>query len=156
MVLLVFTTHSNVFSLGCLDTGVLIKRSGGFNGPKALSSSETLCAWLIKAPVGHYIQLTFSYSSIRDNDCTFAYLEAYNGDSPASPSLGRFCEHYWNKVVTSGGSTMYVTLWVDSTFKSNGVPTFSATYKTVPHDTSRAGKFSKKFSSISSKLSLLC
>ena len=31
----------------------------------------------------------------------------------------------------STGSSMYVTLWVDSTIKSNGVPSFYATYRSI-------------------------
>lgn len=136
--------HVNVFYIGCLDTGVLEKSSGGFQGPDDLFNSKTLCTWLIKAPAKHYIELIFSYSSIRDRDCSFAYLEVYDGDSPTSGSFGRFCQHFWNKVIKSEKSSMYVTLYVDSTFKSNGVPTFSATYKAVKIK-NHAGKFRFSF-----------
>ena len=118
-------------NLACLGTGTLLKRSGNFSGPQSPFNSETLCTWLIKGPANHKIELTFRYSSVTDRDCSFAYVEVYDGDSPTKTSFGRFCEHFWWRKVTSSGSSLYVTLWVDSTIKSNGVPLFYAKYEAV-------------------------
>ena len=116
---------------GCLGTGTLSKSSGNFSGPRSPFNSETLCTWLIKSPASHKIELTFRYSSVTDRDCSFAYVEIYDGDSPTKASFGRFCEHFWWRKIKSSGSSIYVTLWVDSTIKSNGVPLFYAKYKTI-------------------------
>ena len=122
---------TNIICLGCLDTGTLSKSSGNFSGPRAPFNSETLCTWLIKASANDKIELSFKYSSVSDRDCSFGYVEVYDGDSPTKTSFGRFCEHYWWQKIKSTGSSLYITLWVDSTIKSNGVPLFQAAYSTI-------------------------
>ena len=126
-------SHFNalIFCIGCFGTGTLTKLSGNFSSPASTSIySEKFCTWLIKCSANHKIELTFefyTYSTISDM-CSFAYVEVYDGDSPSKTSLGRFCEQHWNKEIKSTGSSLYVTLWIDSRFRTNGVPSFFATY----------------------------
>ena len=132
--------HVTFFCIGCFNTGTLTKRSGNFSGPKPPFHLETLCTWLIKGPEKHKIELTFRYDSLFSSSssesgvCSSGHVEVYDGDSPSKKSLGRFCRYNWRKKIKSTGSSMYVTLWVESTFHSNnGVPSFFATYRAVNH-----------------------
>ncbi|XP_028391996.1 dorsal-ventral patterning tolloid-like protein 1 [Dendronephthya gigantea] len=118
-------------NLGCLHTGTLSKNSGNFSGPRSPFNSETLCTWFIKVASEKKIELKFKYTSVTQRDCSFAYVKVYDGFSPTSSSFGRFCEHYWWKKIKSTGPSLYVTLWVDSTSRSHGVPYFYAEYIAV-------------------------
>ena len=124
----------NLYELGCFHTGVLSRQSGNFSGPRSPFNAETLCTWLIKVSAGLQIELNFKYRSVTQRDCSFAYVEVYDGFSPTNKSLGRFCKYYESRKIKSKHSSMYVTLYVDSTFRSNGVPYFYSEY-TVSSDT---------------------
>ncbi|KAJ7392163.1 hypothetical protein OS493_013535 [Desmophyllum pertusum] len=51
------------------------------------------CIWVITAPRGHYIELTFKTFDIHKDGrgCRYDYVEVRDGNSRDSPSLGRHC-----------------------------------------------------------------
>lgn len=118
----------------------MTKQTGNFSGPERKFYSETLCTWLIKSRANQKIELILELNNMHSGSslsdaCTFAYVEVYDGDSPSKTSFGRFCKflHWpWIKAITSTGSSLYVTLWIDSRFQANVVPSFFATYRSWP------------------------
>lgn len=55
--------------------------------------SNADCIWVISAPSGHYIELTFKVFDIykEGRGCRYDYVEIRDGNSRDSPSLGRHC-----------------------------------------------------------------
>ncbi|XP_038590997.1 cubilin-like, partial [Micropterus salmoides] len=54
--------------------------------------SPSRCAWLLEAPVGHTITLTFGYFSLEPHsECHWDSVTIFNGGSPGSPVIGQYC-----------------------------------------------------------------
>ncbi|PVD35988.1 hypothetical protein C0Q70_02958 [Pomacea canaliculata] len=50
------------------------------------------CAWLISAPEGERIRITFSDFNLEEHSsCVFDYLKILNGGLPDSPLIGKYC-----------------------------------------------------------------
>ncbi|XP_039460788.1 limulus clotting factor C [Oreochromis aureus] len=75
----------------CKTCGGVIQRA---QGHIALESYPTnaRCEWIVQMERGSSIQLRFSLLSLEsDHSCRYDYVEVRDGDSVASPVIGRFC-----------------------------------------------------------------
>ncbi|XP_059901037.1 cubilin [Gadus macrocephalus] len=79
------------------------------------------CAWLLEAPEGHTITLTFTYFSLEaHSQCSWDSLTIFNGASPGSPVIGQYCGTNSPGTVQSGSSKMAVVFLGDHSVSKGG------------------------------------
>lgn len=79
-------------STGC--GGTLFGDHGSLTSPNYPDtySNNTHCEWLIRAPRGRLVTVTFQQFSIDDpGDCQNNYLKLYNGPDSSTPPVGPYC-----------------------------------------------------------------
>jgi cubilin len=82
-----FQLSSSIAACG----GVLTEDHGTIVNPVA--SERMDCAWVITAPIGSQIKLTFTTLSLPyEVNCTKSYIEVINGYLVSAPSAGKFCQ----------------------------------------------------------------
>ncbi|XP_023561215.1 cubilin [Octodon degus] len=97
------------------------------NYPQAYSSLSH-CAWLVEAPEGHTITLTFSYFDIETHaSCAWDSVTIKNGGSPESPIMGQYCGISNPRTIQSGSNQLTVIFNSDSSVQNGG---FYATWST--------------------------
>ncbi|KAG7279658.1 hypothetical protein CRUP_025761 [Coryphaenoides rupestris] len=65
------------------------------------------CAWLLQAPEGHTITLTFTYFNLESHtQCRWDSLTIFNGGSPGSPLIGQYCGVSSPGAVQSGSNKL--------------------------------------------------
>ncbi|KAL7057702.1 hypothetical protein AAHC03_016766 [Spirometra sp. Aus1] len=85
------------------------------------------CTWKIKVPARSFITLTFNSFDIEQQaNCTYDYLEIYDGSSRKSPLLQRLCGNVVPQPVRSTGNTMFLKFACDSSIQKPG---FSASFE---------------------------
>ncbi|XP_035298709.1 cubilin isoform X2 [Cricetulus griseus] len=88
----------------------------------------TQCSWLLEAPEGHIITLTFSDFHLENEPtCTADTVTIRNGGSPESPIIGRYCGWSVPGPVQSGSNKLVVTFTTNRLGQSRG---FYATWNT--------------------------
>ncbi|NP_445784.3 cubilin precursor [Rattus norvegicus] len=93
-----------------------------------LYSAWTHCSWLLKAPEGHTITLTFSDFLLEAHPtCTSDSVTVRNGDSPGSPVIGRYCGQSVPRPIQSGSNQLIVTFNTNNQGQTRG---FYATWNT--------------------------
>ncbi len=85
------------------------------NYPENYNTNER-CEWTILAPeTGMNIQLRFADFNIDPStNCEYDYLEVFDGESSASPSLGKFCGRQVPDLLQSTGDKIHVTFQTDN------------------------------------------
>lgn len=88
----------------------------------------THCSWLLEAPEGHIITLTFTDFHLEMHPtCTSDSVTVRNGGYPESPIIGRYCGWSVPGPVQSGSNKLVVTFSTDHQGQSRG---FYATWDT--------------------------
>lgn len=78
--------------LGC--GGTLVGDHGSFTSPNYPDtySNNTHCEWLVRAPRGRLVTVTFVQFSISDpGDCQNNYLKLYDGPDSSTLPVGPYC-----------------------------------------------------------------
>lgn len=78
--------------LGC--GGTLVGDHGSFTSPNypGTYSNNTHCEWLIRAPRGRLVTVTFEQFSVSDpGDCQNNYLKLYDGSDSSTLPVGPYC-----------------------------------------------------------------
>ncbi|XP_068150750.1 cubilin homolog [Drosophila tropicalis] len=91
------------------------------NWPRPYGSEEE-CIWLIRAPLGHRIELivnNFTLEGVLD-ECLTDYLEVRNGDMILSPLIGRYCGTNIPSRIPSFGNALYVQFKSDDSVEMDG------------------------------------
>uniref|UniRef100_A0A671XF34 Cubilin n=1 Tax=Sparus aurata TaxID=8175 RepID=A0A671XF34_SPAAU len=79
------------------------------------------CAWLLEAPVGHTITLTFSYFNLEPHSkCEWDSVTIFNGGSPGSPIIGQYCGTTSPGVIQSGSNKLAVVFLADHSVSKGG------------------------------------
>lgn len=110
--------------------GIQTGENGVISSPNYpnLYSRWTQCSWLLEAPEGHTITLTFSDFSVENHPtCTSDSVTVRNGDSPGSPIIGRYCGQSVPGPIQSGSNQLVVTFNTNNQGQSRG---FYATWNT--------------------------
>lgn len=75
--------------------GTLFGDHGSFSSPNypGTYANGTRCEWVITAPRGRVVTVTFAQFSIDDSDgdCTDNFLKLYDGPSTSTPPVGPYC-----------------------------------------------------------------
>ena len=118
-----YTMSYNTYQCGGVINGEIgAIRSPGY--PNKYSSSIE-CAWLLKLPEEQAILLTFENLDLGDN-CAKSYLDIYNGDSPSSPKIDRYCQSNKPEPIRSESNILWIEYKYD--LESNG-KSFSLKYE---------------------------
>ncbi|KAM4828885.1 cubilin [Thomomys bottae] len=105
------------------ESGVIT--SPNYPGPYKNSSH---CAWLLEAPQGHTIILTFSDFDIEGHShCAWDSVTVRNGGSPLSPIIGQYCGTSGPGTIHSGSNQLVVIFNSDHSVDGGG---FYATWST--------------------------
>lgn len=86
------------------------------------------CTWVIVAPVGHVIQVSWLMFHIEQSTmCTFDYVEIFDNNTRSGfgGSLGRFCGNTIPPTLVSTSNVMMINFVSDETVNFDG---FMATY----------------------------
>ncbi|XP_021476232.2 cubilin [Oncorhynchus mykiss] len=93
-----------------------------------LYPSPSRCTWLLEAPEGHTITLTFSYFNLEPhNTCGWDSVTIFNGGSPGSPVIGQYCGTTSPGTIQSGSNKLVVVFLADHSVSRGG---FVATWST--------------------------
>ncbi|KAH0627493.1 hypothetical protein JD844_003258 [Phrynosoma platyrhinos] len=113
-------------SLAC--GGVQESQSGIISSPNYPQpyNSSSLCSWLLIAPEGHTINLTFVAFEIESHSvCGWDSVTIQNGGSPSSPVIGRYCGTASPGTIQSGSNQLLVNFHSDHSIQRGG---FQATW----------------------------
>ncbi|XP_030055456.1 cubilin isoform X1 [Microcaecilia unicolor] len=90
--------------------------------------SMSHCSWLLEAPEGHTITLTFTYFDIEYHvRCRRDSVTVLNGGSPSSPIIGQYCGTTSPGTIKSGSNKLVVIFNSDHSVQGGG---FFATWTT--------------------------
>ncbi|XP_075408563.1 cubilin [Tenrec ecaudatus] len=110
--------------------GIQMGESGVITSPNYPASYGSLahCSWLLEAPPGHTISLTFSDFDIESHaTCTWDAVTVRNGGSPGSPIIGHYCGQSNPGTIQSGSNQLVVSFNSDYSEQRGG---FYATWVT--------------------------
>ncbi|KAG7219563.1 hypothetical protein INR49_018990 [Caranx melampygus] len=96
---------------------------GAIASPNYPSSypSPSRCAWLLEAPEGHTITLTFSYFNLEPHStCGWDSVTIFNGASPGSPIIGQYCGTTSPGTIQSGSNKLAVVFLADHSVSRGG------------------------------------
>lgn len=62
----------------------------------------------------------FVFKQGNGNDCQYDYIEVFDGPSPNSTKLGKFCGNVKPKVKRSSGRMMLIRFYADATISKTG------------------------------------
>ncbi|XP_032366699.1 cubilin [Etheostoma spectabile] len=83
--------------------------------------SPSRCAWLLEAPVGHTIKLTFSSFHVEPHpQCNWDSVTIFNGGSPGSPVIGQYCGTTSPGTIQSGSNKLAVVFLADHVVAGGG------------------------------------
>uniref|UniRef100_A0A8C0RW72 Cubilin n=1 Tax=Canis lupus familiaris TaxID=9615 RepID=A0A8C0RW72_CANLF len=110
--------------------GIQLGESGVIASPNYPASYDSLthCSWLLEAPQGFTITLTFSDFDIEDHaTCAWDSVSVRNGGSPGSPIIGQYCGTSNPRTIQSGSNQLVVIFNSDHSVQNGG---FYATWNT--------------------------
>ncbi|KAM6900418.1 cubilin [Xenentodon cancila] len=86
-----------------------------------LYPSPSHCAWLLEAPPGHTIKLTFAYFNLEHHStCGWDSVTIFNGASPGSPVIGQYCGTTSPGTVQSGANKLAIVFMADHSVSRGG------------------------------------
>ncbi|XP_066256660.1 protein tolkin [Euwallacea similis] len=87
------------------------------------------CVWHFSTTPGHRVRITFMYFEVEPHQqCAYDHVDFYDGSSPETPSLGRFCGSKLPHMIVATGNQLYMTFRSDASIQRNG---FSGSHSTV-------------------------
>ncbi|XP_045482434.1 cubilin [Harmonia axyridis] len=124
-----FTFDYNTYPCG----GLRSEEIGQISSPNYPNkpSSAIECSWLLKLPKEHQINVSFSTMDLGD-DCEKSFIEIFNGNSPKSPRIAKFCKDNVPKLdklpysIISQENTLLIDYHFSADGKGKG---FNLTYK---------------------------
>ncbi|KAI4871253.1 hypothetical protein NFI96_019773 [Prochilodus magdalenae] len=132
-----FLTNEAVVDLGFKATYYFSDCGGSQTGGQGVISSPgypniypspSRCAWLLEAPEGHTITLTFTYFEVEQHSqCSWDSVTIFNGGSPGSPIIGQYCGNTSPGTIQSGSNKLAVVFLADHSIAHGG---FIATWTT--------------------------
>ncbi|KAL8573049.1 hypothetical protein ACOMHN_010479 [Nucella lapillus] len=112
---------SATYNINCRNR--LTAHSGvieSINYPDTYPNNQN-CSWLIAATAGNTVNISFETFPLESGSgCPHDYLEILDGESPSSPSLGKFCDDNVPTPVTSTSNRVRVNFVTDSSVTYGG------------------------------------
>lgn len=127
-----FTLHEN--QRDCKEGGCKYEITNAFgeisspNYPDYYPSRKD-CVWHFVTTPGHRIKLVFLVFELEPHqECSYDHIAIYDGDSPESHTLGRFCGSKMPHPIVATGNQLYMVFKSDASVQRRG---FSGTHFTV-------------------------
>uniref|UniRef100_W5MX16 Cubilin n=1 Tax=Lepisosteus oculatus TaxID=7918 RepID=W5MX16_LEPOC len=114
-----FKARYSFSGCGGLQSG----ESGVVSSPNYPNPYDNLsrCAWLLEAPEGHRITITFNYFDVEQHpQCSWDSVTIMNGGSPGSPVIGHYCGTSSPGTVQSGSNNLVIVFIADHTVSRGG------------------------------------
>ncbi|XP_020662303.3 cubilin [Pogona vitticeps] len=84
-------------------------------------NSHSFCSWLLVAPEGHTINVTFlAFAIERHSSCRWDSVTILNGGSPDSPVIGQYCGNTSPGTVQSGSNRLLINFRSDRSVQGDG------------------------------------
>ncbi|XP_063293601.1 embryonic protein UVS.2-like [Pelobates fuscus] len=141
LMLLEFASDSSITATGFKGSystvkcgSTLTSYSGVFSSPNYPSSYPALaqCTWVIIAPVGFKVSLNMTYFYLEiQRSCSNDYLVFYDGPTPTSPQIGKYCSMAKVPTITSTKNYLVIQFVSDESVQTRG---FLAKYAFVPQN----------------------
>ncbi|XP_068942361.1 cubilin [Petaurus breviceps papuanus] len=121
-----FRAHYSFTDCGGIQTG----EGGVITSPNYPAPYGNLnhCSWLLEAPEGHTITLSFTFFDVENHImCKWDSVTVINGGSPGSPVVGHYCGTTIPRTIQSGSNQLMVIFNSDHSVQQGG---FYATWTT--------------------------
>uniref|UniRef100_A0A803T317 CUB domain-containing protein n=1 Tax=Anolis carolinensis TaxID=28377 RepID=A0A803T317_ANOCA len=121
-------TSLNILNFISVCGGVQQGESGIISSPNYPQpyNSSSLCSWLLIAPEGQTINLTFVAFEIESHRvCGWDSVTILNGGSPSSPVIGQYCGTASPGTIQSGSNQLLINFHSDHSIQGGG---FQATW----------------------------
>jgi cubilin len=83
--------------------------------------ADSLCKWLIYAPVGHVIQINvLQFELESDTQCRYDFIKIFNNGSGNGDQIGPFCGSTIPKVITTNDNIATIVFQSDSSTGKDG------------------------------------
>lgn len=139
-----FNATYSFFDIKC---GGVIKTLGHDIQPPKQSSSQRYehdanCVWVIIAPLGSIVQLTFSSFHLEDSsDCSLDYVSVYEGYAHNGTKMHSYCGTSTPPITQSSGNVISIKFVTDSSVASDG---FRAQYSFIDSKTGSLGSILRR------------
>ncbi|NXG01683.1 CUBN protein, partial [Sakesphorus luctuosus] len=114
-----FLAHYTYEACGGIQSG----ESGVISSPNYPEPYSNLnhCSWLLEAPEGETITLTFTAFHVENHSlCKWDSVTILNGGSPGSPVIGKYCGNTSPGTIRSGSSKLVVIFNSDHSIQGGG------------------------------------
>uniref|UniRef100_A0A8B9GL35 Cubilin n=1 Tax=Amazona collaria TaxID=241587 RepID=A0A8B9GL35_9PSIT len=114
-----FLAHYTFEACGGIQSG----ESGVISSPNYPEPYSNLnrCSWLLEAPEGETITLTFTAFHVENHSlCKWDSVTILNGGSPGSPVIGKYCGNSSPGTIRSGSSKLVVIFNSDHSIQGGG------------------------------------
>ncbi|XP_063226608.1 cubilin [Bacillus rossius redtenbacheri] len=148
---------ANYSAINILCGGILKANRGVVQSPQHPESypPNTVCTWVISAPLGWIVQLTFTLFNLEEGftwvntRCPYDWVEVFDNSTElyAGGSIGRYCGHTLPAVLTTQSNVMTIIFHSDSSNQDEG---FSANYVTMDASNLCGGTYRSPVGSIKS------
>ncbi|XP_043916230.1 cubilin-like [Protopterus annectens] len=103
--------------------GIQDGESGVVSSPNYPDPYDSMnrCTWLLRAPEGHTITITFTYFDVENHaTCNWDSVTLINGGSPDSPIIGQYCGTNSPGTITSGSNQLLIVFSSDHVVQKGG------------------------------------
>ncbi|EEC11904.1 cubilin, putative [Ixodes scapularis] len=133
-----FLANYSALDIGC---GGVLSEPGRLQSPASESAQsgyrhESHCRWLLKAPPGHTVRLSFSQFALEEStNCSYDYVEIHDS---SDERVGRYCGGRAPPTITSTGELLHVLFRTDDSVARDG---FLAHFEFLDGRTACGGEF---------------
>uniref|UniRef100_A0A182NM22 Cubilin n=1 Tax=Anopheles dirus TaxID=7168 RepID=A0A182NM22_9DIPT len=136
-----FKGNFSFFDVSC--GGVLMREDTIVRSPMIAETGkyqhDAQCEWIIVAPAGHAVQLTWSSFELElSGRCVYDYVEIFDNSSMANSLVGRYCGSDKPPAMTSTGNMVTIRFVTDSSSSKDG---FSLSFNFIDVEKSCGGNF---------------
>uniref|UniRef100_A0A182RN21 Cubilin n=1 Tax=Anopheles funestus TaxID=62324 RepID=A0A182RN21_ANOFN len=136
-----FKGNFSFYDVSC--GGVLMREDSIIRSPMIAESGkyqhDAQCEWIIVAPPGHAIQLTWNSFELEvSGRCVYDYVQVFDNSSIANSLVGRYCGTEKPPAVTSTGNMVTIQFVTDSSSSKDG---FSLAFNFIDVEKSCGGNY---------------
>ncbi|XP_053675116.1 cubilin homolog [Anopheles nili] len=136
-----FKGNFSFFDVSC--GGVLMREDTIIRSPMIAETgryqNDAQCEWIIVAPQGHAVQLTWSSFELEvSGKCVYDYVVVYDNSSMANSLVGRYCGTDKPPAITSTGNIVTIRFVSDASSSKDG---FSLSFNFIDVEKSCGGNY---------------
>ncbi|XP_053662149.1 cubilin homolog [Anopheles marshallii] len=136
-----FKGNFSFYDVSC--GGVLMREDTIIRSPMIAESGkyqhDAQCEWIIVAPAGHAIQLTWNSFELEvSGRCVYDYVQVFDNSTYGNSLVGRYCGSEKPPAITSTGNILTIQFVTDSSSSKDG---FSLAFTFIDVEKSCGGNF---------------